>query len=80
MEIKYVLGLEDLKLGSKGQSVYVLQTLLNALGYSCGTADGIWGSKTTTGVLKFKKAKGLSQTAICDQATWDKVFNSRKGA
>ena len=79
METSYGVQLKDIRLGSKDQSVYILQTLLNSLGYSCGNADGIWGSKTSSGVLKFKKAVGLPQTAVCDMNTWDKVFNSRKG-
>lgn len=79
METKYGVQLETIHPSTRSQSVYILQVLLNNLGYSCGTADGIWGSKTSAGVLAFKKAVGLSATAICDMATWDKVFNSRKG-
>lgn len=79
METNYGVQLETIRAGAKGQSVYILQVLLNNLGYSCGTADGIWGSKTSAGVLAFKKAVGLSATTTCDMTTWDKVFNSRKG-
>lgn len=79
METKYGVQLETIRPSAKGQSVYILQVLLNNLGYSCGTADGIWGSRTSAGVLAFKKATGLSATAVVDMTTWDKVFNSRKG-
>lgn len=79
MEINYGVQLETIRSGSKNQSVYILQALLNNLGYSCGTVDGIWGSRTSAGVLAFKKAKGLPATAVCDMETWDKVYNSRKG-
>ena len=76
----YAVQLETIRSGSKSQSVYILQVLLNNLGYSCGTADGIWGTRTSNGVITFKKAVGLSATAVCDMTTWDKIFNSRKGA
>ena len=33
-----------------------LQSDLNDIGYSCGVADGIYGSKTVTGVTNFQKA------------------------
>lgn len=78
MKTVYGLELENIKSGSKGQSVYVLQELLTALGYPCGTYDGIFGSKTTNAVKSFKKAKGLPATDLVDMATWDALFNGRK--
>ena len=42
-----------------GDDVKEMQSRLNALGYSCGTADGEFGKKTLAGVKAFQKAKGL---------------------
>lgn len=49
------------------------QTKLNALGFSVGEADGLYGDATKAGVLKFQKANGLNQTGNIDQATADKI-------
>ena len=45
-----------LKKGSKGEAVKALQIFLNLNGYQCGSADGIYGSKTETAVRAFQKA------------------------
>lgn len=59
-----------LKRGSKGAEVKSLQTKLNNLGYSVGTADGVFGSKTETAVKKFQKAKGLKADGIVGAQTY----------
>ena len=46
--------------GDSGEDVKTLQTMLNACGYDCGTADGIFGSKTDSAVRAFQKANGLT--------------------
>ena len=43
----------------EGNDVKELQTKLNALGYSCGTADGLFGVKTESALKKFQRAKNL---------------------
>ena len=78
METLYAVQLKNLSKGSKSQDVYILQTLLNSVGYSCGTPDGIYGSRTASGVLAFRRAVGLSAASAVDMATWDKIFNYRK--
>lgn len=40
----------------KGEDVKELQKRLNALGFDCGTADGIFDSKTEHGVIAFQTA------------------------
>jgi len=37
----------------KGEDIKLLQTALNALGYECGSADGVAGDKTTKAVQMF---------------------------
>lgn len=50
-----------------------LQELLNALGYDCGSVDGIFGSKTKAAVLAFQKANGLGVDGIVGPLTWAKL-------
>lgn len=63
------LSKDLLKLTSKGQAVTNLQLMLNAKGYSCGTADGIFGTNTETAVKNFQRAKGLSVDGIVGNDT-----------
>ena len=58
----YAFGERTLKHTSpdmKGEDVKELQKRLNALGFDCGTADGIFGSKTEKGVIAFQTAVGI---------------------
>ena len=48
-----------LRNGDRGEDVKFLQKSLNKLGFKCGTADGIFGAKTTIAVKEFQKAKHL---------------------
>lgn len=41
-------------------TVKKVQTKLNKLGYKCGKADGIYGTKTKKAIKKFQKKKGLT--------------------
>ena len=61
-----------LKKGSKGEAVKALQIFLNLNGYQCGSADGIYGSKTETAVRAFQKAHPECGTAdgIVGVKTW----------
>ena len=62
-----------LRTGSRGDAVRKLQELLNALGYDCGSVDGIFGSKTKAAVLAFQKANGLAADGIVGPLTWGKL-------
>lgn len=68
----FILEMQVLKSGSKGDSVKALQTLLIGYGYSCGKygADGSFGSGTLSAVKKYQKAKGLSSDGIVGEKTW----------
>lgn len=44
----------------KTSTVKKVQTKLNKLGYSCGTADGHCGKKTKKAIKKFQKKKGMT--------------------
>ena len=62
-----------LRTGARGDAVRKLQELLNALGYDCGSVDGIFGSKTYAAVLAFQKANGLGADGIVGPLTWAKL-------
>lgn len=62
-----------LRTSSRGDAVRKLQELLNAKGYTCGSVDGIFGSKTYAAVLAFQKANGLGADGIVGPLTWAKL-------
>jgi len=68
-----------LKKGCKGEDVEKLQERLNELGYSCGTVDSIFGSKTEKAVKKFQKANKLKQDGIVGKDTAHKLGCEFKG-
>jgi len=64
-----------LSYGATGQAVVTLQTMLIALGYTCGAsgADGNWGLDTNKAVRAFQSAHiadGIIVDEICGPATW----------
>lgn len=73
-EIKVNITLAQLSNGSKGEQVKTLQRLLNALGYSCGKADGDFGKNTLAAVKKFQSARKLTSDGIVGQNTWNKLL------
>lgn len=64
---------ELLKLGSKGDLVTELQTLLINLNYNCGKtgADGMFGAGTYNAVVSFQRINGLSPDGIVGPKTWE---------
>ena len=59
----------NLKRGSTGEAVRRLQERLNELGYSCGTADGVFGAKTEAAVRRFQADHGLTVDGVAGMAT-----------
>lgn len=53
-----------------------VQNNLNALGYNCGNADGVFGSKTTTALKSFQKAYGLSADGIATASVQKKLASA----
>ena len=56
--------------GDKGDSVRELQQALNELGYDCGTADGVYGTRTVAAVKAFQQDNGLTPDGVCGPLTW----------
>ena len=70
-------GCPTLRIGAKGGITRLLQERLNKLGYSCGKADGIFGSKTYNAVRSFQRAcgfKGGDIDGIVGRNTWRKLL------
>ena len=59
----------NLRRGSKGTEVTLLQAALNSLGYDCGAADGIFGAKTEAAVRNFQRDHSLTVDGIAGKAT-----------
>lgn len=70
------LTLPQLSEGDSGNSVKAMQTLIEAAGYSVGSAgaDGIFGSGTLKGLKKYQDKKGLDADGICGTQTWTKLL------
>ncbi len=53
----------------RGEDVRTLQTDLNALGFNCGSADGIFGPKSAAAVMAFQKKHKLEVDGIVGSKT-----------
>ncbi len=63
------MAASNLSWGSRGAEVVTLQQTLNAKNYWCGSADGIFGSKTYAAVTKFQQNAGLNVDGIVGPKT-----------
>lgn len=61
------------KMGSTGQEVKQIQTVLKQKGYYFGNIDGIFGTATRTAVRNFQKANGLTVDGIVGKKTLAKL-------
>ena len=52
----------------------VLQALLNAHHFACGSADGFFGAKTQAAVNAAQKYYGLTVDGVCGPKTWEKLL------
>lgn len=60
--------------GDSGDHVVDLQTRLNDIGFTAGTADGDYGRRTERAVAAFQKVVGLVQTGTVNEATIDALY------
>ena len=63
----------------RGSDVRTLQTMLNALGYRCGRADGVFGDRTQAAVKAFQRANGLKVDGIVGRATKARLMSRYRG-
>ena len=69
-KLKGASPMQTLRRGSTGEAVRKLQEMLNQRGYSCGTADGVYGTKTIAAVKAFQADHGLNPDGVCGPKTW----------
>jgi zinc D-Ala-D-Ala carboxypeptidase len=67
--------MQTVRKGSRGNDVKVLQEKLNALGYNCGAADGVFGINTEKAVKAFQDAEWLVPDGVVGSATWGALDN-----
>lgn len=60
--------------GSRGETVRAVQALLNGLGYSAGTADGLFGVNTAGAVKRFQASGGIAADGIVGRDTWHRLL------
>jgi GH25 family lysozyme M1 (1,4-beta-N-acetylmuramidase) len=68
------ITLQTLQNGSKGNGVKSVQQLLNSRGFSCGTADGLFGVKTEKAVSQYQKSMKLTADGVVGKNTYNKLL------
>ncbi len=58
--------------GDRNEYVRSWQTLLNANGYNCGIADGIFGDKTEKAVIRWQQDHGM-EAGYIGLSTWETI-------
>lgn len=54
----------------------VLQALLNAHHFPCGSADGFFGAKTQAAVYKAQEYYQIEKDGVCGKQTWQKLLQT----
>ncbi|MEE0801649.1 MAG: peptidoglycan-binding domain-containing protein [Gemmiger sp.] len=72
-------GYPTCRRGDRNTYVLILQDALNALGYSTGTLDGIFGTKTYNALVAAQRSFGLTADGICGCNTWKKISSAALG-
>ncbi len=67
-----------LRLGDRGSSVIVLQTVLKEVGLDPGPIDGIFGPQTERAVREMQKAAGQKVDGVARPETWESVAVRRQ--
>lgn len=68
------VALPMLRKGDKNDSVWALQILLTAKGYSLGTIDSDFGPKTELAVKNFQKRQQIEVDGIVGTGTWSRLL------
>ncbi|MFE2748840.1 peptidoglycan-binding protein [Streptomyces scopuliridis] len=67
---------DTLRSGSTGAQVTAAQTLLNQQGHDAGTADGVFGARTTSAVTSFQTGRGLPADGVVGARTWTALLSA----
>ncbi|PZV00953.1 MAG: peptidoglycan-binding protein [Leptolyngbya sp.] len=68
-----------LQLGSQGESVRELQSMLILLGYYPGPVTGVYQEDTAAAARRFQTAAGITADGIVGPATWSRLFPTPPG-
>jgi len=66
-------GYPTVRRGNRSTYVLILQDALNALGYSTGTLDGVFGSRTYSALQACQRSFGLTADGVCGCNSWKKI-------
>lgn len=66
-------GYPTVRRGDRSTYVLILQDALNALGYSTGSLDGIFGAQTYSALQGAQRSFGLTADGICGCNSWKKI-------
>ncbi|MEG3842522.1 peptidoglycan-binding protein [Microcoleus sp. herbarium14] len=69
-EQKPVKKEKTISAGADGPEVAAIQQRLQVHGFSIGTIDGSYGSRTTSAVSAFQQSKGFNSDGIVNKETW----------
>lgn len=72
-------GYPLVRMGSRGVYVFVLQDALNALGYTGGGLDGIFGAGVENAVRRFQRDSGFYADGIVGCVTWTALTSRVNG-
>ncbi len=76
LDLESPASMPTLRLGSRGSAVIDLQRRLATAGFSAGTADGIFGSRTDAAVRSFQRARGLGVDGVVGPQTWGELLGT----
>ena len=76
---KTAAGYPTVRRGSRSTYVLVLQDALNALGYTTGTLDGVFGARTETALKGVQRRFGLTADGVCGCRSWKKITEAVVG-
>lgn len=62
-----------LQIGSQGNDVKIIQSLLHRMGLYSGSPDGVFGEETQQAVRSFQSRKGLTADGTVGPKTWEKL-------
>ncbi len=72
-------GYPTCRRGDRNTYVLILQDALNALGYSTGTLDGVFGARTESALKAAQRAFGLTADGICGCQSWKNIASATVG-
>ena len=76
---KTTAGYPTVRRGNRSTYVLVLQDALNALGYTTGTLDGVFGARTETALKGVQRRFGLTADGVCGCNSWKKITEAVVG-